>query len=92
MLNTFLSSYSKMKSNNNLVMSTKLGGVEPIQEKDESERSETKTKRIDSSEDEDELGRSGEDIDLEKVEVTSKQSTQKMQKPILSPEEVQKIQ
>jgi hypothetical protein len=62
--------------------------MNPIEERMEvieSDTSEIKTKRHDSSEDEDEdLGRSGEQIDLKNVEVNSKASPAKTPKPILS--------
>lgn len=62
----------------------------------ESDTSETKTKRHDSDsgededdfDDEEDLGRSGENIDLNKVEVNSKASPNKISKPLLSLEEI----
>jgi len=99
LMNTFLSSYSKMKSgvsfresNLNIGKITTLGGMNPIDEKleqSESEKSETKTQKIDQSDSEDDaFGRSGEHIDLGQVEVKSGKSPSKSGKPLLSQQEV----
>ena len=61
--------------------------MNPIDEKlEDSEHSETRTKRLDpsDSEEEDGFGRSQEHIDLANVEVKSNKSPTKQSKPILS--------
>eukprot|EP00347_Sterkiella_histriomuscorum_P022347 403330799 len=110
LLNTFLSSYSKMKSGvgasfrdshqlqNMLTSKNNFGAggskMNPIDEKlEDSEHSETRTKRLEpsDSEEEDGFGRSQEHIDLAQVEVKSSKSPNKQQKPILSQREVDDI-
>jgi hypothetical protein len=63
--------------------------MNPIDEKleqSESEKSETRTKRLEpsDSEEDDNFGRSGENIDLGAVEVKSTKTPAKQSKPILT--------
>ena len=73
-----------------------MDNIQPIAEKGEKEESErsdsqqiTKSK-IPRKDSEDDLGRSGEQIDLKEVEVASK-GKRTPSKPILSKEEVEKV-
>ena len=100
LMNTFLSSYSKMRSNtfrdsqnpqitskNILGASKQIIPIDENLEQSESEKSEARSKRLvdnESDGSEDGFGRSGENIDLALVEVKSTHSPSKIQKPILS--------
>lgn len=55
------------------------------------EVSETESKFKDDSDDEEDLGRTEERIDLKDVDVTSKASPSKKNKPLVSAEEVKEI-
>jgi len=93
LLNTFLSSYNKMKSGQSFRNSLNKVDVSqskmnPIIEKFEQSESEAQSKKAPEEDEFDEdLGRSGEKIDLNQVEVSSKNSAKKS-KPILSQEQV----
>lgn len=76
------------------MMGSNMNPIDEKLEQSESEKSETRTKRIepsDSEEEEDGFGRSVEHIDLASVEVKSNRSPEKQSKPILSKEEVEYI-
>lgn len=59
-----------------------MNSIDEKLELSESEKSDLKNMKGET--DEEDLGRSGEDIDLNSIEVTSKVSIDKKQKPILS--------
>ena len=108
LLNSFLSTYNKMKSGTGATQlsgtgenqkQSKLGGrktssqaMNAIQERPNDSESQTTEKKEQEDSEDEDFGRGNEVIELEKVSVTSSVKSQVKQKAIITEEEAKQIQ